>query len=94
MAFTIIYSISALSLMIALWMTRWVLSKPEGPPAMREVSTAIREGAEGFLATQYGAIFRYALLEMGGGDWLRMGMRIHQPYACFPPPKNTAYNIG
>ena len=28
--------------------------------ACREVAKAIREGGEGFLSTQYGAIFRYA----------------------------------
>ena len=57
-----IFVLSGISMVITLWMTRWVLRKSEGPRAMREVSEAIREGAEGFLATQYGYIFRYAAL--------------------------------
>ena len=58
----LIFLIAGGSMVLALWLTFWVLSKPEGPPAMREVSTAIREGAEGFLATQYSSIAKYALL--------------------------------
>ena len=88
----IIFCITGFSFVIALWMSGWVMSKPEGPPAMREVATAIREGvsatrskiaelcfaifhvttvvsqpsqAEGFLATQYAAIAKYAFLAAG-----------------------------
>ena len=58
----LVFLITGLSFVIALWMVGWVMSKPEGPPQMREVSTAIREGAEGFLRTQYGSIARYAAI--------------------------------
>jgi Na+/H+-translocating membrane pyrophosphatase len=56
----IIFIISGISFLIALWMCNWIIKKPEGPPQMREVATAIREGAEGFLATQYASIAKYA----------------------------------
>ena len=58
----LIFAIAGTSLLIALWMTTWVLSKPQGPQGMRDVALAIREGAEGFLATQYTSIAKYAVL--------------------------------
>eukprot|EP01062_Namystynia_karyoxenos_P059564 TRINITY_DN509_c0_g1_i9.p1 TRINITY_DN509_c0_g1~~TRINITY_DN509_c0_g1_i9.p1 ORF type:complete len:877 (+),score=314.68 TRINITY_DN509_c0_g1_i9:119-2632(+) len=48
--------------MLAFW--RWLLgqllTRDEGKAEMRAVSEAIRSGAEGYLATQYGAIFKWA----------------------------------
>ena len=41
----LIFAIAGTSLLIALWMTTWVLSKPQGPQGMRDVALAIREGA-------------------------------------------------
>jgi Na+/H+-translocating membrane pyrophosphatase len=38
----------------------YVFSKDDGTPEMRAVSDPIREGAEGFLKVQYGAIFKMA----------------------------------
>lgn len=49
-------------LYFSLWLSRWVLSRDEGTPEMIQVSEAIREGAEGFFATQYGAIARLSLV--------------------------------
>jgi len=43
-------------------MALWVISRPTGPPAMVVIADAIREGAEGFLATQYSSIGKYAVL--------------------------------
>ena len=40
----------------------WLLAKDEGTAAMRDVATPIREGAEAFLRTQYGAIAQLAAL--------------------------------
>ena len=57
----IILLLVAGALVFTIWLTNWVLSKAEGPQAMRDVAAAIREGAEGFLATQYSAILMYAL---------------------------------
>lgn len=42
----------------ASYLANWVLSKDEGSADMQEVSLAIREGAEGYFATQYGTIAR------------------------------------
>jgi Na+/H+-translocating membrane pyrophosphatase len=44
----------------ALHLARWVLGKDEGTPEMQEVAAAIREGAEGYFATQYSTIARLA----------------------------------
>ena len=40
----------------AAWLAQWVLAKDEGPAEFAETSNAIRDGAEGFFATQYGTI--------------------------------------
>ena len=42
------------------YLAQWVMAKDEGTPDMKDVSDAIRDGAEGFFATQYGAIAKYA----------------------------------
>lgn len=60
--FLIVLVIATPAVAIALWMTQWILRKSEGPQKMREVSSAIREGAEGFLATQYRSIGKFATL--------------------------------
>lgn len=44
------------------WLASWVLAKDEGDEKMREVSDAIREGAAGFLSTQYASIFKLAVV--------------------------------
>ena len=54
-----VFGITFASLAFTWWLGCWVLAKSDGPSGMRSVATAIREGAEGFLATQYGAIMRY-----------------------------------
>jgi K(+)-stimulated pyrophosphate-energized sodium pump len=41
---------------VAWGLARWVLHKDDGTPEMRKVSDPIREGAQGFLHTQYGTI--------------------------------------
>eukprot|EP00245_Coleochaete_scutata_P018811 TRINITY_DN9973_c0_g1_i1.p1 TRINITY_DN9973_c0_g1~~TRINITY_DN9973_c0_g1_i1.p1 ORF type:complete len:814 (+),score=162.03 TRINITY_DN9973_c0_g1_i1:382-2823(+) len=48
------------SMLFATYLSQWVLAKDEGPPEMTEISDAIRDGAEGFFQTQYGAISRMA----------------------------------
>ncbi|BDA47219.1 K(+)-insensitive pyrophosphate-energized proton pump [Coccomyxa sp. Obi] len=49
-------------LIFAGWLAQWVMAKDEGTVDMQEVSEAIREGAEGFFATQYGVISKLAIL--------------------------------
>ena len=48
------------SLAFAAFLAQWVLDKDEGSPDMTEVSDAIREGADGFFATQYSLIAKLA----------------------------------
>ena len=48
------------SLAFAGHLAQWTLSVDEGSPDMRVVSDAIRDGADGFFATQYGLISRLA----------------------------------
>ncbi|KAB5543897.1 hypothetical protein DKX38_012009 [Salix brachista] len=51
-----------LMLLLLVYLTKWVLSKDEGPPEMIQISDAIRDGAEGFFRTQYGTISKMAML--------------------------------
>lgn len=51
-----------LSLLFAGYLAQWVLARDEGPPEMTQVSDAIRDGADGFLGTQYGTIARMSLV--------------------------------
>ncbi|KAF8672370.1 hypothetical protein HU200_049573 [Digitaria exilis] len=57
-----VFCICTLSLFFSLYLTKWVLSKDEGPPEMSEISDAIRDGAEGFFRTQYGTISKMACI--------------------------------
>ena len=52
----IVLVISVLSLVVAWVLARHVLAADTGTPAMREISDAIREGAEAFLSRQYRTI--------------------------------------
>jgi len=61
------------------WLAQWVLSKDEGDKKMQEVSNAIREGAAGFLSTQYSMIFKLAFVVLIG---------IYLLYAARTPPRN------
>ena len=53
------------SLATALYITRWVLSQPEGPRGFTNIADAIREGSEAFFSRVYGTIARLAI-PMGG----------------------------
>jgi K(+)-stimulated pyrophosphate-energized sodium pump len=48
------------SLFYIYWLYKWVMSHSEGPKEMQAVSDPIREGAFGFLKTQYTAIALFA----------------------------------
>ncbi|MBM3225719.1 MAG: hypothetical protein FJZ47_18240, partial [Candidatus Tectomicrobia bacterium] len=54
LAFTLLCS--AAGLWFAVYLAKWVLSNDEGTQDMRNISNAIREGAEAFLARQYRTI--------------------------------------
>ncbi|GMI93183.1 hypothetical protein like AT1G16780 [Hibiscus trionum] len=57
-----VFSICIVSFLLSIYLTKWVLSKDEGPPEMVQISEAIRDGAEGFFRTQYGTISKMAFL--------------------------------
>jgi K(+)-stimulated pyrophosphate-energized sodium pump len=47
-----VIAVSFLSLVFAIYLARWVLARDTGTPKMREISDAIKEGAEAFLSRQ------------------------------------------
>lgn len=62
-------SIAVLVLMIcagmlgfSVWLANWVIKQDEGTVQMRQVSNAIRDGAEGYFSTQYGTIGKMAVV--------------------------------
>ncbi|EXC33635.1 Pyrophosphate-energized membrane proton pump 3 [Morus notabilis] len=57
-----VFSVCIVSFLFSIYLTKWVLSKDEGPPEMIQISEAIRDGAEGFFRTQYGTISKMAFL--------------------------------
>ncbi|PPD83026.1 hypothetical protein GOBAR_DD20014 [Gossypium barbadense] len=57
-----VFSVCIISFLLSIYLTKWVLSKDEGPPEMAQISEAIRDGAEGFFRTQYGTISKMAIL--------------------------------
>ncbi|KHG18987.1 Pyrophosphate-energized membrane proton pump 3 [Gossypium arboreum] len=57
-----VFSVCIISFLLSIYLTKWVLSKDEGPPEMAQISEAIRDGAEGFFRTQYGTISKMAFL--------------------------------
>ncbi|CAN1299022.1 Pyrophosphate-energized membrane proton pump 3 [Linum perenne] len=57
-----VFTVCIISFLLSIYLTKWVLSKDEGPPEMVQISDAIREGAEGFFRTQYGTISKMAML--------------------------------
>ncbi|CAA3002407.1 pyrophosphate-energized membrane proton pump 3 [Olea europaea subsp. europaea] len=57
-----VFLVCIISFLLAIYLTKWVLAKDEGPPEMAEISDAIRDGAEGFFRTQYGTISKMAVL--------------------------------
>jgi K(+)-stimulated pyrophosphate-energized sodium pump len=58
----VVLGISVLSLVVAFFLARHVLAADTGKPEMREISDAIREGAEAFLSRQYRTIAMLAIV--------------------------------
>ena len=53
---------SALALIFAIFLARWVLSRSRGTPEMQKISNAIQQGAEAYLARQYKTIGMMSLV--------------------------------
>ena len=57
-----IVGVSVLSLVVAGLLVRWIMARDPGSPKMREISDAIRQGAEAYLARQYKTISGIAVV--------------------------------
>lgn len=53
---------SSFALLVSFEILCWLFQFDEGPPEMRVVAEAIKEGAEGYFKTQYGMIAKIAVL--------------------------------
>ena len=58
----LILGASAAALLFAVFLSRWVLARDRGTPAMQRISNAIQEGAEAYLARQYKTIGLLAIV--------------------------------
>lgn len=56
----VVFAVCALSLGFIFWLAKWVLGHDQGPDEMKKVSDPVREGARGFLVTQYRTIAIFA----------------------------------
>ena len=61
MELTFVLAVSAVGLLAALLLARWVLAQDQGPDEMRRISGAIRQGAEAFLRRQNMTIGKIAV---------------------------------
>src|SRR5258705_5370609 len=73
---TLVIAASAVALLFAVFLARWVLSRPRGTPEMQKISDAIQQGAEAFLARQYKTI---ALLSVVVAALLGVGYGFFRP---------------
>lgn len=63
---TFVFGVCALSLVVAAYLTRYVLARDTGTPEMRRIADAIRTGAEAFLHRQNKTITLLFLIVAGG----------------------------
>lgn len=56
----VVLGICIISLIFTFWLLKWVMSHEEGTAEMKRVSDPIRQGANGFLKTQYTTIAKFA----------------------------------
>ncbi len=61
MELPLVLVVSAVALMVAGLLARWVLAQDQGPPEMRQISAAIRSGAEAFMRRQNSTIVKIAV---------------------------------
>jgi len=91
LALPLILVFSVGSLFVAGYLMSWVLKRETGTPAMRDISNAIKEGAEAFLRRQNGTITLLALL-LAVLIFLLYGfVRAHQSFDPVPTAIRLAF---
>ncbi|MFH1182121.1 MAG: sodium-translocating pyrophosphatase [Candidatus Woesearchaeota archaeon] len=80
--YVLVFGISIFGLLFAGYLTRYVLKQDTGTEKMREISGAIREGANAFMKRQYSTIAILTLIVAG---------LIFAVYTLFPMPKYPDY---
>jgi H(+)-translocating pyrophosphatase len=78
----LIFVCSIFGLVVAWWLSRWVLARSTGTEAMQKISNAIKDGAEAFLRRQNRTIVMLALLVAVG---LFVGYGIVRDHREFDP---------
>jgi H(+)-translocating pyrophosphatase len=78
----LIFVCSIFGLVVAWWLSRWVLARSTGTEAMQKISNAIKDGAEAFLRRQNRTIVMLALLVAVG---LFVGYGIIREHREFDP---------
>jgi K(+)-stimulated pyrophosphate-energized sodium pump len=90
---TLVIGASAIALIFAVFLARWVLARPRGTPEMQKISNAIQQGAEAFLARQYKTI---AALSLVVAVLLGVGYGFFRPTTAHDPvqdPKTFALYV-
>jgi K(+)-stimulated pyrophosphate-energized sodium pump len=86
----LVLGLSVVALIVAGWLTRWVMSKDTGTPQMRAISDAIKEGAEAFLRRQNRTIALMAVL-LAAVIYILYGfVRKHEQFDPVDDPKKLA----
>ena len=79
---TLVIGASAIALIFAVFLARWVLARPRGTPEMQKISNAIQQGAEAYLARQYKTIAALSLVVavlLGVGYGFFRPSTVHDP---------------
>src|SRR5690348_4409224 len=82
---TLVIACSAIALLFAVFLARWVLSRSRGTPEMQKISNAIQQGAEAYLARQYKTI---AALSLVVAVLLGVGYGFFRPTTTHDPVQN------
>ena len=90
-ALPLILTFSVGSLFVAWYLATWVLKRDTGTPAMREISNAIKVGAEAFLRRQNATIGLLALVLASVIFVLYAFVRSHHSFDPVPTALNLAF---
>src|SRR6476620_11873766 len=82
---TLVIAASAIALIFAVFLARWVLARSRGTPEMQKISDAVQQGEEAFLARQYKTI---ALLSLVVAALLGVGYSFFRPTTSHDPVPN------